>query len=39
MKNIKVDTPCAVVDGFEVLFVAPCNCNEVDGLKVHYPRR
>lgn len=37
MPYIRVDTSCTIVDGFDVVFTAPCNCNEADGLKVYYP--
>lgn len=37
MGKIRVDTSYAVIDGSDVVFTAPCNCNEADGLKVYYP--
>lgn len=37
MPNIRVDTTYTVIDGSEVVFTAPCNCSEIDGLKVYYP--
>lgn len=37
MPNIRVDTSYTVKDGSEVVFTAPCNCSEIDGLKVYYP--
>lgn len=37
MANIRVDVSYSIVDGSEVIFTAPCNCNEADGLKVYYP--
>ena len=39
MTNIRVDTSFAISDGCNIVFVAPCNCDEIDGLKVYYPRR
>ena len=37
MARIKVELSHELIDGQQVTFVAPCNCNEVDGLKVCYP--
>ena len=37
MPNIRVDASYTIVDGSEVVFLAPCNCNEVSGLKVYHP--
>ena len=37
MANIRVDTTYTIQDGSTVVFSAPCNCNEADGLKVYYP--
>ena len=37
MANIRVDTTYTVIDGSEVVFTAPCNCSEIDGLKIYYP--
>lgn len=37
MQKIRVDTSYTIVDGSEVIFIAPCDCNEIDGLKVYYP--
>ena len=39
MSNIRVDASYTIQDGSEVIFAAPCSSNEVDGLKVSYPRR
>lgn len=39
MTKIKVDLSYTIVDGSEVVFAAPCNFGEIDGLKVSYPRR
>ena len=39
MAKIKVDLSYTIIDGCEIVFAAPCNCSEVDGLKVYYPRR
>lgn len=37
MPNIRVDTSYSIADGSEVIFVAPCDCNEISGLKVYSP--
>lgn len=37
MANIKVDVKCAITNGSEVSFTAPCDCTAVTGLKVNYP--
>ena len=37
MANIKVELSQEIIDGQPVTFVAPCNCNEITGLKVCYP--
>lgn len=37
MPKIRVDTTYTVIDGSEVVFTAPCNCSEIEGLKVYYP--
>lgn len=37
MPSIRVDLAYTIVDGSEAIFTAPCNCNEIDGLKVYYP--
>jgi hypothetical protein len=37
MANIKIETSYTIEDGSPVVFAAPCNCNEIDGLKVYYP--
>jgi hypothetical protein len=37
MPNIRVDASYTIVDGSEVVFLAPCNCDEVSGLKVYHP--
>ena len=37
MAKIKVDLSYTIIDGSEVVFTAPCNCSETDGLKVYYP--
>lgn len=36
MSNIRVDLSYAIADGSEVVFSAPCNCNEITGLKVYH---
>lgn len=36
MSNIRVDLSYAIADGSEVVFNAPCNCNEITGLKVYH---
>ncbi len=37
MANIKVELGMAPIDGQPIIFAAPCNCDEVDGLRVFYP--
>ena len=37
MVNIRVDMDYTIQDGSGVVFTAPCNCNEVVGLKVYFP--
>ena len=37
MPNIRVDASYTISDGSEVVFIAPCNFDEIDGLKVYYP--
>ena len=37
MTNIRVDLSYTIEDGSAVVFTAPCNCSDVDGLKVYYP--
>lgn len=37
MANIRVETYCSLIDGSEIVFVAPCNCNEITGVKVYCP--
>ena len=39
MPNIRVDLSYTIKDGAEITFTAPCNSDEIDGLKVSYPRR
>ena len=39
MAKIKVDLSYTITDGCEIVFAAPCNFGEIDGLTVHYPRR
>lgn len=36
MSNIRVDVPKAVNDGFELVFLSPCDCSEISGLSVYY---
>ena len=35
MAKIKIVPGCPLCDGLSVMFKAPCNCNEVDGLLVN----
>lgn len=37
MANIRVDASYTIVNGSEVVFVAPCDCNQISGIKVYYP--
>lgn len=37
MANIRVDTSYTIIDGSEIVFVAPCNCTAITGVKVYYP--
>lgn len=39
MAYIRVDVSYTIQNGSEVVFVAPCDSNEINGLKVYYPRR
>ena len=36
MANIRIDIDGILMDGHEVTFKAPCDCTEVQGLKVYY---
>ena len=38
MANIRVDVPFSIMDGSEVVFSAPRASNEIDGMKVYYPK-
>ena len=37
MANIKIELGHPVIDGMPLSFRAPCNCNEVTGIKVMWP--
>ena len=37
MANIRVDVPKTIVDGYELVFRAPCDCSEISGVSVYYP--
>ena len=37
MANIRVELSQEIIDGQPVTFVAPCNCTEIQGMKVYYP--
>ena len=39
MANIKIETSYTIADGAAVVFIAPCDCEAISGLKVNYPRR
>lgn len=36
MAKIRIDIDGILMDGHEVTFKAPCDCTEVDGIKVYY---
>ena len=36
MAKIRVDAPSTISDGYELVFSAPCDYSEVDGLSVYY---
>ncbi len=36
MADIRIDYIGELTDGQSVTFIAPCNCNEITGLKVYY---
>lgn len=38
MANIRVDLNGMLADGQEVTFKAPCDCTEIEGIKVYYPK-
>lgn len=37
MSSIKIELGHPVIDGMPLSFRAPCNCNEVTGIKVEWP--
>lgn len=37
MANIKVNIGKTIYNGYEIVFAAPCNCINADGLSVYYP--
>lgn len=37
MANIKVNINKTIYNGYEIIFVAPCDCINTDGLSVYYP--
>lgn len=37
MANIKIELGHPIIDGMPLSFRAPCNCTEVNGIKVSYP--
>ena len=39
MANIILELSYEIIDGQSVTFVAPSDCNKVDGLKVNSPRQ
>lgn len=36
MANIRIDVDGILMDGHELSFKAPCNCTEINGLKVYF---
>ena len=36
MINIRVDVQDTIKNGYELVFIAPCDCSEIDRLNVYY---
>lgn len=37
MARIRVNTKDTIIDGSELVFIAPCDCSTIEGLSVYYP--
>lgn len=39
MSKVRVDVSNTISNGYELIFKAPCDYSEVDGLRVYYPEK
>lgn len=37
MANIRVDVPKTIFNGYELVFLSPCDCSEISGISIYYP--